>query len=43
MSSIENYGRKGAIFGKIMFAIILIIVICIWLYQQNGRFLPPSH
>ncbi len=40
MSTSSNYGRKGAIFGKILLTIILFIIMLIWIYNKNGHFLP---
>lgn len=40
MSTNSDYGRKGAIFGKIILTIILFIIMLIWIYNMNGRFLP---
>lgn len=40
MSKIDNYGKKGATFGKIVLTILLFMVMCIWIYQMNRHFLP---
>ncbi len=40
MSTNSDYGRKGAIFGKIILTIILFIIMLIWIYNMNGSFLP---
>ena len=40
MSSNSDYGRKGAIFGKIVLTIILFIIMLIWIYNKNGHFVP---
>jgi len=39
MSSNNDFGRKGAIFGKVVLTIILFIIMLIWIYQKNGQFL----
>lgn len=39
MASNNDYGRKGAIFGKIILTIILFIILLIWIYQKNFHFL----
>lgn len=40
MSTNNNYGRKGTIFGKLVLTILLFIVMLIWIYKMNGHFLP---
>lgn len=40
MSSNSDFGRKGAIFGKIVLTIILFIIMLIWIYNKNGHFVP---
>ncbi|HLO55077.1 MAG TPA: hypothetical protein VK169_12365 [Saprospiraceae bacterium] len=39
MSTNNDFGRKGAIFGKVVLTIILFIIMLIWIYQKNGTFL----
>lgn len=39
MASNNDYGRKGAIFGKIILTIILFVILLIWIYQKNFHFL----
>ncbi|HMR87523.1 MAG TPA: hypothetical protein PKD51_05190 [Saprospiraceae bacterium] len=39
MSANNDFGRKGAIFGKVVLTIILFIIMLIWIYQKNGTFL----
>jgi hypothetical protein len=39
MAANNDYGRKGAIFGKIILTIILFIILLIWIYQKNFTFL----
>lgn len=38
----SDYPRKGAIFGKILFTIILFIILLIWVYQKNWHFVPAQ-
>jgi amino acid transporter len=40
MASNNDFGKKGAVFGKIILTIILFIIMLIWIYQKNGHFLP---
>jgi hypothetical protein len=40
MSANSDFGKKGAIFGKIILSIILFIILWIWIYQKNGHFVP---
>jgi hypothetical protein len=40
MSTNSDFGRKGAIFGKIVLTIILFIIMLIWIYNKNGHFVP---
>ncbi|MFN8339434.1 MAG: hypothetical protein U0T36_10495 [Saprospiraceae bacterium] len=40
MSANSDYGRKGAIFGKVVLTIILFIIMLIWIYNKNGHFVP---
>lgn len=39
MAANNDFGRKGAIFGKVVLTIILFIIMLIWIYQKNGTFL----
>jgi len=40
MSTNSDFGRKGAIFGKVVLTIILFIIMLIWIYNKNGHFVP---
>jgi len=40
MAANNDFGRKGAIFGKIIATIILLVILMIWVYSKNGHFLP---
>ncbi|MBL0099134.1 MAG: hypothetical protein IPP49_03005 [Saprospiraceae bacterium] len=40
MTSNSGYGRKGAMFGKVVLTIILFIIMLIWIYNKNGHFVP---
>jgi hypothetical protein len=35
-----NYGNKGKTFGKIVFAILTLIVLCIYLYHHPSNAAP---
>jgi len=40
MSTNSDFGRKGAMFGKVVLTIILFIILLIWIYNKNGHFVP---
>ncbi len=42
MSSQQNFGKKGAFFGKLVLTIILFIIMLIWIYQKNGHMVPQA-
>jgi hypothetical protein len=36
----HNYGKKGAVIGKIFVGFVLFIILLIWVYSKNQNFLP---
>ncbi len=36
----NDFGSKGAFFGKFVLTVILFIILVIWIYNKNFHFLP---
>lgn len=36
----NDFGNKGAFFGKFLVTVILFIIMLIWIYNKNSHFLP---